>query len=174
MWFWFREQTQPSDAVGAYHGVITKGELSYSYPSVTFSGEWGVFYKPGTESSPELNFVYKSDAINLGIFGSTPIRTGVWYFFHWQINTTTKAASLVGYATDTAGALSMGSPGAVTGNMQEEPTFPMRIGRNTGTNGLILGENSGSFQIDNVGFSEDSGTASTLYNSGTGLACPSR
>ena len=180
MWFWFKEVTEPSTSAHEWHGVITKGDYSSSgSPPVTgFNGEWGVFYKPAFGSGGELFFAYKSDTVALGLFASSGLIEGNWYFFHWQINATTRAAELYGRDATTGEELGGGLwPTSVVGNMSVS-SEPLRIGNNTGTNGVVLGDNSGSFLIDNVGFCKDMGTeaemedrAANLYNDGSGLAC---
>ena len=180
MWFWFKEVTEPSASAHGWHGVITKGEYSSSGspPVASFNGEWGVFYKPDGsigDSSPELFFAYKSDSVSLGHFASIGLIAGDWYFFHWQINATSKEAELYGRNASTGENLNASGiwPTSVTGNMATTDD-PMRIGNNTGTNGVVLGANSGSFLIDNVGFSNKSGSAANLYNSGAGKGCPNQ
>jgi len=188
MWFWFKEVTRPSDAVGAYHGVVTKalynGSTGSPPTTASLEGEWGVFYRPLTsggegDTGSDLFFVYKSSTTTLGISGTTGIVTGDWYFFHWTINHTSKDQEVKGWNASQDAELTTCPTSGCTetpdlqGNMSKTTT-PLRVGNNTGHAGLILGANSGSFLIDNLGFSTKAGSATDLYNSGTGKACPSR
>ena len=190
MWFWFKAVADPSAPSGGfdYHGVITKGEFNHTYPGLSIlwelDGEWAVVWKTDFSSGADLLFLYKSSSVATGIFGGTGIIVGDQYFFHWQINNTTKAAALTGWNATTGASLTIpssvfgGSGGGVlteiTGTMSVDESHPLRIGNNTGGNGLILGAESGSFLIDNVGFSNKPGTAVNLYNSGVGKACPNQ
>ena len=184
MWFWIKSVSDPpGDATFGYQGLITKGNLNYVYgwpPSVSFDGEWGIFYRDGGASGPDLQFVYKSDLVSAGIFAGTGLLEGHQYFFHWQINNTTKAASVDGWNATTGLPLIMSSGFGgraaplteITGTMSVDESHPLRIGKNEGTAGQILG-NGGLILVDNVGFSDSEGTASSLYNSGNGKPCPS-
>ena len=178
VWFWFKMLARPSYSAQRYHGVITKGKVNgtgvtAAAPPTSFDGEWGVFYHApfGDDSSPELFFVYQSDSVNLGIYFTTGVNLNNWYFFHWQINATTKAAEVFAVNADGTGS-NFGNSNNIVGNMSADSSKPLRIGNNTGINGMVLGSNGGSFIIDNVGFAQNSGNASSLYNSGYGRACP--
>jgi len=170
---------RPSYSNQAYHGVITKGKINgtgvtAAASPTSFDGEWGVFYharSPSDASAPELFFVYRSDSVNLGVYFSTGVILDNWYFFHWQINATTNAAEVFAANADGSGT-NFGNSNNIVGNISTDSSKPLRVGNNTGINGVILGSNDGSFIIDNVGFSQDSGTATDLYNSGNGIACP--
>ena len=180
MWFWFKKVTEPTDSPGVYHGVVTKGKLnagSGSPPPLTFNGEWGVFYKPATASGPDINFVYRSNSVTFGLIGGSAIDVGKWYFFHWSINHTTKQTDIVGYeeGSGTPFVVCTRSGCTSTPNIagtMSKSTELFRIGNNTGTAGVTLGSNNGSFLIDNVGFADRSSSASKLYNSGSGKPCP--
>ena len=183
MWFWIKSVTDPPHSpTFGYQGVITKGNLNYVYgspPSISFDGEWGVFYRDGGVSGPDLLFVYKSDVIANGIFGATGLIEGHQYFFHWQINNTTKAAALTAWNATTnvpvpiPSGLSGSSPPStsITGTMSVDESMPLRIGQNGGAAGQILA-NNGLILIDNVGFSHHPGLADNLYNLGAGKRCP--
>ena len=181
MWFWFKKLTEPSDSLGVYHGVVTKGKLNGGTgsppPPITFDGEWGVFYKPAPESGSDINFVYRSNSITFGVLGGSPIDVGKWYFFHWSINHSTKQTDIVGYEEGSGSPFVVCTPAGCTstpnivGTMSKS-TELFRIGNNTGTAGVTLGSKGGSFLIDNVGFADRSSSASNLYNSGSGKPCP--
>mgnify|MGYP003137581632 CR=1 FL=1 len=181
LWFWFKKVTEPTDEPHQYHGVITKGAVNQPsgspLPAPSIDGEWAVVYKPATASGEDVNFVYKSDIATFGVLGGSAIDVGKWYFFHWLINHTTKNCEITGYKEGSSTPFVVCHPTGCTstpnisGNMSKT-SEPLRIGNNTGTNGVILGSNSGSFLIDNVGFSDRTGTASNLYNSGSGKPCP--
>lgn len=184
MWFWIKVVTHPVyTSRPPYAGVITKGNLNYVYgspPVTSFDGEWGVFYNgavgsssDGYWSAPRLLFVYKSSAVALGLFATPFLQVGEWYFFHWQINTTTGAASLFGKSED-GGEVGMNPPTSISGTMSADATHPLRIGNNAGTAGTLLGWGNtvGDIKLDNVGFAQNSGSATSLYNGGTGVACP--
>ena len=166
IWFWFKVITAPS-ATANWQGVVTKGRLA-SYP--TFTGEWGIFWKTGPSSSPDLGFIYSSSTVTTGIIGSTPIITGDWYFIHWDINTDTAVSTISMY--DQNGKLEnpINDPKPLAGTLTADPAESMRVGNNT--DGEILGANSGEFLIDNLGFTHGASNAATLYNSDSGLACP--
>ena len=181
MWFWFKKVTEPTDEPYQYHGVITKGKLNQAagspLPAPSLTGEWAVVYKPATASGSDVNFVYKSDSVPFGILGGSPITVGKWYFFHWLINHTTKNCEITGYKEGSGSPFVVcPTPGCTStptiGGTMSKSTELLRIGNNTGTNGVILGANSGSFLIDNVGFADNDGTASNLYNTGSGKPCP--
>lgn len=181
MWFWLKKITEPTDSPGVYHGVVTKGKLNAGTgsppPLPTFDGEWGVFYKPANVSGPNMYFVYRSSSINFGLLGTDAIGQNNWNFFHWTINHTTKQTDIVRYREGSTSAfvicdqIGCTSTPNIVGTMSKS-TELFRIGNNTGTYGVTLGSNSGSFLIDNVGFADRPSSASDLYNSGNGKPCP--
>ena len=183
MWFWIKEITEPtSPSPGVFHGVVTKGQLNGNpgtagAPPTSFDGEWGVFYRPPISSANNMFFVYRSNPIIFGLLGTDGIAENKWHFFHWTINHTTKQTDIVRYREGSTSAfvvcaeLGCTSTPNIVGNMSKS-TELLRIGNNTGTNGVTLGSNSGSFLIDNVGFSDRPSSASDLYNSGSGKPCP--
>ena len=182
MWFWFRLDAVPTfDANGGYQGVITKGAANYApgSPAVTtFDGEWGVFWRTPSsgytgaegDSGLPLIFSYKSDSVATGVHHRTTIEKDVWYFFHWTLNKSDNDGTIYGRrSSDNADA---GTTNAFRGTMSTDAGTSLYVGKNTGTNGENLGENSGAFSIDNVGFSSKIGSAASLYNSGNGKRCP--
>ena len=182
MWFWFRLDTVPTfDANGGHQGVITKSEIDYtpgSPATVALQGEWGVYWRTPssgytgapTDSGTPLTFVYKSDSVATGLHHQAAIQKDVWYFFHWTLNKSDNNGTIYGKRSSDDG--DAGTTDAFTGTMSTDPNFGLYVGKNTGTNGENLGQNSGGFAVDNVGFSAQSGSAALLYNSGKGKKCP--
>ena len=170
IWFWLYVTTLPR-ATTAYQGVVTKGRFSTagSPPANTFTGEWGIFWRTQSGSGTDINFVYKSDTVNLGVLHQVALSASTWYFVHWELNTDAKLSTLHINNISDSGTLGGTGTAGLVGVMQPAPGEPMRVGNNE--DGEILGANSGSFLIDNLGFSHNSGSASDLYNTGTGLAC---
>ena len=175
VWFWLRTSNSGTpDPTKGFAGVVTKGEVNFAYgspPTITLTGEWGVFHRPATASGPELQFVYKSTTVNLGVMASIGLLLNKWYFFHLEINRVASTYAVHSYNSTDGNALPTYS-GSLSGTLVAQPTVPMRIGKNSAPTGELLGYNGGSFWLDNVGFSKEAGSVSTLYNSGSGQACP--
>ena len=58
-------ETLPAIDQNQYMGLVTRGSLQFSYPTYTFTGEWGIFYK-AVETGPTVVFALKtSSATNI-------------------------------------------------------------------------------------------------------------
>ena len=169
IWFWLKMVTLPGE-VSSFQGVVTKGRLDVGPPPI-FTGEWGIFLRTNGayDQTTDLNFVLKTSTVALHIPHSVHIKTGIWYFIHWTLNATDALSDLTIYNADTDAEFG-GAAVGIVGEFVADPAESMRVGNNT--DGDILGADYGELLIDNLGFTHGASNAATLYNSGSGVACP--
>ena len=161
--FWYRVVTSPT--IGRTQGIITKGSIA-GYPSMVFSGEWGIFHlESGDFSGPDVQFVAKTGAA-LQLLTSAHTAEGSLYFFDFGINNDAGT-----WFVNVRGASTNNTSGELTGgSVVADTSTDVRIGNNTGGVNGILGETSKEVLIDAVSFSKDLTTSTNdLYNSGTGI-----
>ena len=199
VWFWIKADyaASYSYAGGDFlpEGVIMKGSAEETgvAPNIKydFDGEWGIFLdlsSPSSQFVGALNFVVNNNNAGGDPFGNVdftfkglngnhnPELYEPWMFFYFWVS----IADGKMYVSENGASANSTN---LTGTQTLTSDKPLHIGENT--DGKKLGEQTNGgvarpILIDNVGFCRSiksksvmEARASELYNSGTGLACPS-
>jgi len=191
VWFWIKADYNAPNATDGYdygsggfvpEGVITKGSMEESGGGYDFDGEWGIFFEFLSASSTivgALEFIVNNNNASGGAGNIDFIFKGLtqddWRFFYFWVSI---ADGKMYVSENGASATSY----TLTGTQTLTSDKPLHIGENTDGKKLSEQQPNGErpILIDNVGFCRSikskacmEARASKLYNSGTGLACPS-